>query len=48
MSAKIPPPFLNDLTRRHSKELATAKRHRLVLLLFLAIAQSYLSYLRHL
>jgi magnesium transporter len=45
---KIPPPFLSDLTKRHAKELATAKRHRLVLLLFLAIAQSYLSYLRHL
>jgi magnesium transporter len=46
--SKIPPPFLSDLTKRHAKELATAKRHRLVLLLFLAIAQSYLSYLRQL
>jgi magnesium transporter len=46
--SKIPPPFLSDLTKRHAKELATAKRHRLVLLLFLAIAQSYLLYLRHL
>jgi magnesium transporter len=46
--SKIPPPFLNDLTKRHAKELATAKRHRLMLLLFLAIAQNYLHYLRHL
>lgn len=46
--SKIPPPFLSDLTTRHTKELATAKRHRLVLLLFLAIAQSYLLYLRQL
>ena len=46
--SKIPPPFLSDLTTRHAKELATAKRHRLVLLLFLAIAQSYLLYLRQL
>ena len=42
------PPFLSDLTKRYAKQLATAKRHRLVLLLFLAIAESYVLYLRHL
>ena len=36
------------MTKRHSKQLATAKRQRLVLLLFLAIAQSYVLYLRDL
>ena len=41
-------PFLSDLTKRYAKQLATAKRHRLVLLLFLAIAESYVLYLRHL
>jgi Mg2+ and Co2+ transporter CorA len=42
--SKIPPPFLSDLTKRYGRHLATAKRHRLVLLLFLAIAQSYVLY----
>jgi magnesium transporter len=46
--SKIPPPFLSDLTKRYARQLATAKRHRLVLLLFLAIAQSYVLYLRDL
>jgi magnesium transporter len=46
--SKMPPPFLSDLTKRYGKQLATAKRHRLILLLFLAVAQSYLLYLRHL
>jgi magnesium transporter len=46
--SKIPPPFLSDLTTRYARQLATAKRHRLVLLLFLAIAQSYVLYLRDL
>jgi hypothetical protein len=46
--SNIPPPFLNDLTKRYAKPLATAQRHRLVLLWFLAIVQSDLLYLRHL
>lgn len=45
--SKIPTPFMSELTKRYGKQLATAKRHRLVLLLFLVIAQSYLAYLRH-
>jgi CorA-like Mg2+ transporter protein len=40
--SKMPPPFLSDLTKRYGKQLATAKRHRLILLLFLAVAHSYL------
>ena len=46
--SNIPPPVLNDLTKRYAKPLATAQRHRLVLLWFLAIVQSDLLYLRHL